>query len=152
MTGVRTVLGVLLLTGFAAAQAPMEMPALPSGNGGWLLHVSTRGGIMGNGAGEFAIASDGVMRCTRPCAPTAAEHFIGSLRDAVRLAANESWVSLPANSMCSDCLVTYVSLTIRNEDGTIDVVSASWDPTTRARLPHAVTRVTDLARQALSRP
>jgi hypothetical protein len=70
----------------------------------------------------------------------------------VRRAAGEPWIVLPPNSICRDCLITRVSLTIRNEDGMTSVFSAAWDPTTRAQLSPAVTRVTDLARQALSRP
>lgn len=130
----------------------MQILDLPGGTGGWLLHVSTRGGIMGNGAGDFMVASDGVLSCSRVCPASAAGDLLRALGDAVRQAANESWVSLPANSMCSDCLVTHVSLTMRNEDGTVRVVTASWDPTTRARLPQAVTSVTDLARRAAQAP
>lgn len=152
MVALRAALGVLLLAVPASPQTPMRVLDLPEGRGGWVLHVSSRGGIMGNGAGEFMIASDGVLSCSRPCPASAAGDLLETLREAVRQAANESWIAPPANSMCSDCLVTYVSLTMRNEDGVTHVVSASWDPTTRARLPRAVTRVTDLARQALSRP
>ena len=130
----------------------MQVLDLPGGAGGWVLHVSTRGGIMGNGAGEFMIASDGVMSCSRSCPAAAGNDLLRALRDEVRRAAGETWSVQPPHSMCMDCLVTHVSLTTRNEDGTPSVVSASWDPTTRARLPQTVTRVTDLARQALSRP
>ena len=155
MVRARIVLGILLLAMPLSAQtpAPMQILELPAGAGGWVLHVSTSGGIMGNGAGAFMIASDGVMSCSRSCPSSAATDLLRTLRDEVRRAAGESWIVLPPNSMCSDCLVTRVSLTIRNEDGTTSVVSAAWDPTTRARLPQAVTRATDLARQAaFSRP
>ena len=152
MVRARTVLGILLLAMPASAQTPMQVLDLPAGAGGWVLHVSTRGGIMGNGAGEFMIASDGVMSCNRPCPAAAGNDLLRALRDQVRRAAGETWSVQPPNSMCMDCLVTRVSLTTRNEDGTMNVVSAAWDPTTRARLPQAVTRVSDLARQALSRP
>lgn len=141
-------LALLLLSAPARAQAPLAVPAVPASAGGWVLHVSTGGGIMGNGAGEFALTSDGALQCTARCAASAAGHVMPTLRAQIREAAGLEWLQMPASSLCMDCLVTRVTLTLRNEDGTMTVVRASWDPTTRGKLPAGVVRAVDLAKSA----
>jgi hypothetical protein len=113
-----------------------------------VLHVSTGGGLTGNGAGEFAIASDGALQCSMRCAASAEESLMRTLREQVKHASGLEWLRLPASSLCMDCLVTRATLTLRNEDGTTMVVSAAWDPTTRGKLPAPVVRAIELARSA----
>jgi hypothetical protein len=121
----------------------------------WVLRVITRGGIMGNGAGEIQIASDGRTTCVAPrvCREFLAPESLRLLRAQIDAAQAAEWRQLPPGDICSDCQTTILELTRRHEDGTFSTVRASWDPVTRARLASDVTRVGDMARTAaLSRP
>ncbi len=141
------VVAVVAMAGPAAAQitAPLEVPTTA---GGWVLEVITRGGIMGQGAGEIVIASDGKIACggvkTRCPAAMAAES-LRSLQEQVRLAAVAPWQVRRGGTICSDCQTTTLVLTIRNADGTLTTTRAAWDPTTRAQLADDVVRIHDIA-------
>jgi hypothetical protein len=148
---------VLLVAGAIVAAGPAvraqvvaasPMMAVPDEPGGWMLHILTRGGIMGGGAGEVIILSDGRMTCRQPartCVPTIGADALVSLREQIRLASVEAWQTRQPATVCSDCLITDLALTSRNADGTLTTLRASWDPTTRAKLAAAITRVHDLA-------
>jgi hypothetical protein len=64
--------------------------------------------------------------------------------DQVRRASAVSWTLLPRSTTCMDCMTTRLVLTSRNADGTLTTLRASWDPTTRAKLPADVTRLHDM--------
>jgi hypothetical protein len=134
------------LTGppLAAQASDLE---LPEGPGGWVLRVRTSGGVMGQGVGDMEIASDGRLIClgqkTR-CRPVVAGEVMRAVLDQVRRASAATWLTLQPTTLCMDCVTTRLVLTSRNTDGTLTTLSASWDPTTRARLSGDVTRLHDM--------
>jgi hypothetical protein len=152
----RTAAAGLVLIAIAAAWSPVAaqngsaLLDVPAASGEWVLEIITRGGIMGQGAGDIVIASNGRIACTgtKPRCPAAiAAESLRLLRDQVRLAAVAPWQVLRDGSICSDCQTTTLVLTSRNADGTLTTTHAAWDPTTRARLSDDVVRVYDIAAQ-----
>ena len=144
-----TVVIVTCVTGWAPAQAQVDLE-VPAQAGGWVLRVSTTGGIMGQGAPDVVVASDGRLGCARApadCPPPLDVVVVRSLQDQIRLAAGEGWLTLLPSSLCRDCLATRMMLTMRNGDGTTTVMTAAWDPTTRGKLAAAIVRLHDLAAQ-----
>jgi hypothetical protein len=128
----------------AAQASDLELPEAP---GGWVLRVRTSGGIMSQGAGDMDIASDGRLIClgqNARCRPTVAGEAMRAMLDQVRRASATTWLTLQPTTLCMDCVTTRLVLTSRNADGTLTTLSASWDPTTRARLPGDVTRLHDM--------
>ena len=73
-----------------AAQTGGALLDVPAVSGDWVLEILTRGGVMGQGAGDIVIASDGRVACSgaKPrCPASIAAESLRSLRDQVRLAA-----------------------------------------------------------------
>ena len=106
---------------------------------------------MGTGSGDFVVSSDGRLSCgaIKPaCASDVTRDVLRSLEREVRAALPEAWLVLPPNSNCRDCLTTTLVLTSRNSDGTLSVMRAAWDPTTRAKLAGAIVNLHDLTRKA----
>ena len=150
----RTLVACAVVSAVAAAGPPVAAQTggalldVPAASGDWVLEITTRGGIMGQGAGEIVIASNGRVACggTKPRCPAAiAAESLRSLRDQVRLAAVAPWQVLRGSTICSDCQTTTLVLTSRNADGTLTTTHAAWDPTTRAKLSAEVVRVYDIA-------
>ena len=145
----RLTTAALIVTGVAAwapAQAQVNIEA-PAGAGTWVLRISTTGGIMGQGAPVVVITSDGRQGCARApvdCPPVLGAAALRSLHDQIRLAAGEGWLTVPANTLCRDCLTTTMRLTLHNGDGTTTMMTAAWDPTTRGRLAAAIGQLHDL--------
>jgi hypothetical protein len=131
-------------SGAAQSGASLEAPSIA---GGWVLRVSTHGGILGQQLGDIVIASDGRLSCPGPkarCAPAVAVEGLRSLHDQVRLASLETWLVLRPSGICSDCLTTTMVLTSREADGTLRTIRAVWDPTTRGQLAEPVGRIRDV--------
>ena len=124
----------------------------PDAPGSWVLQVISQGGIMGTGAGDFVIASDGTLSClnVRAQCPTAlAVSSLRQLEAGMRSAVSDVWQVFPPSSLCRDCLTTTLILTSRNADGTLSVMRAGWDPTTRSRLAAAIVQLHDLTLRAV---
>ena len=137
-----------------AAQTGSPLLEVPAASGEWVLEIITRGGIMGQGAGDIVIASDGRLSCGAKarCAAAVAAESLRSLQDQVRLAAVAPWQVLRGGTICSDCQTTTLVLTSRNADGTLTTTRAAWDPTTRGKLSAEVVRIHDLAAQLAQPP
>jgi hypothetical protein len=132
------------------APASFAQMAIPAEPGGWGLQILTRGGIMGKGAGEILMISDGRLSCQRPnggCVPTVTPAALRSLQEQIHVAANGPWQVLRPASICSDCLITDLVLTTRANDGSLITQRASWDPTTRRQQVPAIVQLHDLVTQ-----
>lgn len=141
------VVAVLLAGPAGAAQASEPALDLPEVPGGWVLRIRTSGGITGHGVGDIAIASDGQLQCLgqrAPCRSALAGEGMRAMLDQVGRASAATWSMLPPSTICMDCVTTQLVLTRRNADGTWTTLRASWDPTTRAKLPDDVTRLHDM--------
>jgi hypothetical protein len=143
-----TLVGAVVLVGPAvAAQSGGATLDVPAGAGSWVLQVITRGGIMGQGTGDFAITSEGRFRCVGQAPKCASAVAVDTMRDLlgqVRRASAASWSMLTPSTICMDCVTTQLVLTSRDGDGMLSTMRASWDPTTRGKLPDDVARLHDM--------
>lgn len=114
----------------APVQDPVTAMALPAGNGAWTVKVFTAGGYTGQGAGDFAVSSDGQVvcnsaKCDKP--PDTAE--LQRLVDGI-VTRNEG---VPATTpalvvpvVCSDCITWRLVLTHRDAMGLERTFYAAW--------------------------
>jgi hypothetical protein len=133
----------LLLSLFLTAQ--MIDMALPDGDNMWVVRVATTGGIVGTGIGNFSFSSEGKLACGREmqCVKEfrpADFHALIEVVQAGTLPATSSPVSL-----CNDCITRTITISRRDSMGVVHTFSASWDETTRSRLPAEVSRIYDAA-------
>jgi len=125
--------------------AQMIGMALPDGNDMWVVRVTTTGGILGTGVGNFSLSSEGKllceaeMQCMKEFRP-ADFHALIEVVQAGSLPASPSLVSL-----CRDCITRTITISRRDSMGVVHTFSASWDDTTRSRLPVEVSRIYDAA-------
>jgi len=123
----------------------------------WSVEVHTSGGLTGQGIGGFRLTAEGRLTCDskKPCdrqIPKPALQSIFGLIDSINL---ESWIRKPvtdplfqippAPSFCADCIVTSMTLRIRDSKLTEWTYQASWDPTTQSALPPDFKRIFDAA-------
>jgi len=112
---------------------------------------------LGQGIGGFRLTAEGRLTCDskKPCdrqIPKPALQSIFGLIDSINL---ESWIRKPvtdplfqippAPSFCADCIVTSMTLRIRDSKLTEWTYQASWDPTTQSALPPDFKRIFDAA-------
>ena len=129
---------------FGDAPSP---PALPDGDGAWVLQVVTRGGLSGRGKGTVTATSAGTVSCasgpTDACAVPSAPQFIKEIAMRIDGTMPSLWIgSTP--SLCSDCYVTMLVL-IRREAGSIHMYRSYWNDATRSQAPAGVLAIHDLA-------
>jgi len=127
--------------------APTEKaaPTRPDSRSDWTLEISTSGGLDGKGSGGFTLTSAGVLTCSLPkkCSgPTAAPTPVHGLVITANLppakqvsGSNPTVLSPVAAGICMDCVVTTMSLRIRESNGLEWTYSLSWDPTTLSSIP-----------------
>ena len=154
----RTIANLMLVTVLAVASADAqtnignELPPVFMGavepivppEGGWTLHVVTRGGLTGRGAGDFVIVSDGSLRRGDGITPMRAD-ALSPLARRIRVISPSLWTVGSRLGRCNDCYATLIVLTLRDPDGTPRSYAAFWDATTRGRIPAEVLQIYDLA-------
>ena len=121
---------------------PSQMPAFPTASGAWALEVVTGGGLTGL-TKRTMIDSDGMVACPQNCVAPARSRLelIGA---AVRSAEELIWTH-SVSEFCRDCMVTRLSLWIRNSDGSVRTFSALWDSVSVGSVPTAVRELHGLA-------
>ena len=134
-----------LLLIFTIATAQMIDMALPDGDNMWVVRVTTTGGIVGTGIGNFSFSSEGKLACGREmqCMKEfrpADFHALIEVVQAGTLPTPPSPVCL-----CNDCIMRSIIISRRDSMGVVHTFSASWDDTTRSRLPAEVGRIYDAA-------
>jgi hypothetical protein len=119
-------------------------PALPAGNGAWVIQVFTSGGFSGAGSGNIAVSSKGEIVCTsrKPACPDSfdvqpiqqlVDKFAGM--DLSRIVTSPN----PATpGICNDCINRRVILVWRDRIGLEHSFSASWDELTAAMVPREI--------------
>src|ERR1700722_7114770 len=125
-----TVLIASTLTGSAQTTPPI----LPAGDGAWILQVVTRGGLDGQGKGDLWITSKGELNCSRKemsCASEVTKKTADDLSGKISSLTPVVWSSPGAGSLCPDCLVVMMKLTIRVPGDSIQEFEANWDITTQ---------------------
>ena len=134
--------------GLSAAIRQIDPPITP---GAWVLQVVSRGGLDGNGTGDFILHSTGEAASTRPAAAALAPEVIAQLDQSIRGIPPSQWTPSTPSRLCSDCVVTLMHLTLRATDGSVQTYTTFWDPTSQAQVSPALVRIHDLARTAMRR-
>ena len=121
--------------------------ALGDAPGSWVVLVSTTGGFTGRGAGAVTVRSDGAAACDVPlqCAATAPADSIRQLASAILLARGLTWERPSSRSICNDCIVTTLTLYVRQADGTESRAVFTWDDVDAPQLPARVREIYDAA-------
>ena len=140
----RALIPILSLALFTA-QVPQL--ALPDGNRVWLVQVVTSGGLSGKGGGDFTVSSEGrivcslQLRCANDFKPSALQPLV-ELIHAVDLPTP----IVPIVSLCRDCITRTITVTSRDSTGVLRMYTASWDDTTKEKMPQEIIRIYDAAR------
>ena|SRR5689334_5457041 len=123
----------------------LASPALPNGNGAWVIRVFTSGGFSGAGNGNVAISSKGEIVCTSQKPPGCPKSFdvqpIQQLVDKFAGMDLSRIVTKPvpaAPGICNDCINHLVILVWRDRTGVEHSYSASWDELTASTVPREI--------------
>jgi hypothetical protein len=124
----------------------MQTPQLllPEGNGAWVVQINTIGGIVGAGVGDVAVSSEGKILCS---------HEI-KCPDAFKFSDIQPWIETfqtlvlpvppPATvSLCRDCITRTISVRWRDSMGVFHTYTATFDETTKGKLPPEVAKLYD---------
>src|SRR5262245_35570546 len=111
-------------------QAPLVTPfpqmVLPDGNGVWVIHVVTSGGLTGTGAGNFSISSEGKVACSDvQCFEKFAVSEFNPLVEVLR--ANLPSPGPSPLMLCNDCIRRTITISRRDALGVVTTYTASWD-------------------------
>ena len=122
----------------APARSPENQPSPPPA--GWVIEVTSSGGITGRGKGGVVAQWDGTLACTPPLAPCGKALTGESL---VKLEALVNALTAPnepaaSRGVCSDCFVTTLVVKRPAADGGVVVMSYRWNDVEFAALPPAV--------------
>jgi hypothetical protein len=152
------------------AQAPVQPASQenvasvlgPDSRAEWTVTISTSGGFDGRGQGSYSITSAGGLSCfsTTPCNRQIQKPALQSLEGFINSATLPQALQLPGTllpipvqtspSVCFDCIVTTMSLRIRDSKSIEWTYRWSWDVTTQANVPVDFIRIfqaaSDLAR------
>ena len=118
--------------------------ALPDGNGGWVVQVVTSGGFSGTGGGDFTISSQGKILCSAQM--SCPKNFvIADFQPLVEIIRPDVLPVLPPAvvSLCRDCITRTITIRRRDSIGVVHTYTASWDDTTKSKLPQEVIRIYD---------
>ena len=123
----------------------LASPALPVGNGVWVIRVFTSGGFSGAGHGNIAISSKGEIVCTMQKPAACPKSFevqpIQQLVDKFAGMDLSRIVDQPvpaAPGICNDCINRLVILVWRDRTGVKHSYSMSWDELTAAMVPREI--------------
>src|SRR4030095_12507694 len=142
-------MGALIsIIGLAVVTAQLPQLALPDGNSAWLVQVVTSGGLLGKGGGDFAISSEGKIVCSLQlrCAPDFKPSNLQPLVEVIH-AADLPTPAVPIVSLCRDCITRTITVSSRDSAGILRVYTASWDDTTKDKMPPEIIRIFDAARE-----
>jgi hypothetical protein len=144
------VLAILWIFLAVSTSSPQEAgkalasPALPAGNGAWVIRVFTSGGFSGAGNGNVAISSKGEIVCTtqKPACPESFEvQPIQQLVDKFAALDLSRMVTSPipaAPGTCNDCINRRVTLIWRDQTGLEHSYTVAWDELTAAMVPREI--------------
>src|SRR5262245_8121875 len=124
----------ILILALFTAQAPQL--ALPDGNSTWLVQVVTSGGLLGKGGGDFTISSEGrivcslQLRCVNDFKPLDLQPLVDVIHGV-----DLPTPTVPIVSLCRDCITRTITVTSRDSTGVLRVYTASWDDTTKEKMP-----------------
>jgi hypothetical protein len=136
---------MLFLSIALAVLTQMPAPALPDGNGSWLIEVVTSGGFTGAGIGSWTLSSQGALSCPTElqCPKNFNASALQSLIDPIRpeIFAPPQKVSITA--ICSDCITRTLTITQRDSKGIVRIHTVSWNEVNRSQVPQEVLRLYD---------
>jgi hypothetical protein len=130
-----------------ASQEYITPVSKPDSRTDWTVTISTSGGFSSEGRGTFSVTSAGVFTCssTTPCnrqiqkpALQSLESFVNSanLPSALQISDRNLRIPIqPSPNVCADCIVTALSLRIRDSKGIEWSYTMSWDVTTQSNVP-----------------
>jgi hypothetical protein len=152
-TGVIALIIFLVIRLHIEAQAPVTPVLIPDSRAVWTISILTSGGLDGRGQGGFNVTSAGEFTCnsTVPCtrqiqkpALQPLEGFIHSATLPQALQFSDIIPPFPIQtspSVCFDCIVTTMSLRIRDSKGVEWNYAWSWDVTTQSSVPTEFMRI-----------
>lgn len=129
------------------AQTPALPATSPDSRAVWTVSILTSGGLDGRGQGGFSVTSAGDFTCnsTTPCARQIQKPALQSLAGFINSATLLQTLQMPeiippfpvqtSPSVCFDCIVTTMSLRIRDSKGVEWTYAWSWDVTTQTSVP-----------------
>jgi hypothetical protein len=135
------------------AQSPASPEASPDSRAEWTVTISTSGGFDGRGRGGFSVTSSGEFTCssTTPCTRQIQKPALQPLEGFVNSATLPQVLQTPGlippfpvqtrPSVCFDCIVTTMSLRIRDSKGIEWTYNWSWDVTTQSSVPTDYMRI-----------
>jgi hypothetical protein len=132
---------IVVLTFVLQTQLPFM--ALPEGNGAWVVRVVTTGGLMGIGSGDFTFSSEkkimcsAQIQCPKEFKASDLQPLIEGIQPDILLPV------VPVVSLCRDCITRTMTIRRRDPSGLEQTFTASWDDTTKARLPREVIQIYD---------
>jgi hypothetical protein len=130
-----------------ASPTSVTAVATPDERADWTMEVRTSGGLTGKGAGGFTLTSAGALICSapKPCVRTLQPTDMQSLAAMVRSMDLLKWMRVPGSnrsfhipvpeSVCSDCIVTTMVLSLRDSKTLEWTYTATWDSTTQPAIP-----------------
>jgi hypothetical protein len=112
--------------------------------GAWIVQVVTRGGILGTGSGDFAVSSEGKISCWRDVR-CPKDFRVSDLRPLIEQVQSGTLPApvFPVVGFCSDCITRTITISRRDSMSIVHTYTASWDDTTKSRLPQEVVRIYD---------
>jgi hypothetical protein len=142
-------MGALIsIIGLTIVTAQLPQLALPDGNSAWLVQVVTSGGLMGKGGGDFTISSEGRIVCSLQlkCAQDFKPLNLQPLVEVIH-AVDLPTPAVPIVSLCRDCITRTITVSSRDSAGVLRVYTASWDDTTKDKMPREIIRIYDAAKE-----
>ena len=130
-----------------ASQENVTPVSGPDSRAEWTVTISTSGGFDGRGQGGFSVNSAGGLTCssTTPCSHQIQKPALQSLEGFINSAALPQPIPLAgptlpipvqvSPSVCLDCILTTMSLRIRDSKGIEWAYAWSWDVTTQSSVP-----------------
>jgi len=137
---------IILAVAFASVLfAQIPQMAIPDGNDMWVVQVVTSGGLLGAGSGDVAISSEGKIVCSREmrCPNSFPLSDFQPLVEIIQTGTLPVPLPPAVVSLCRDCIMRTIRISRRDSMGVVHYYTASWDDTTKDRLPREVIRIYD---------
>src|SRR5579864_8799955 len=118
----------LILT-IALLFGQLPQMVLPDGNNSWVVEVFTSGGFSGSGTGNIAVSSAGQILCSSPemhCKKTFTASTLLPLIETIPRG-TVTISGRPTTSICNDCASRTMVITRRDNVGSVQTYTASWD-------------------------
>jgi hypothetical protein len=136
-----------------ASQENVTHVSVPDSRAEWAITIATSGGFDGRGQGGFNLTSAGGFTCSSaaPCTRQIQKLELQSVDGFINSATLPPLVQLSGiippfpvqttPSVCFDCIVTTMSLRIRDSKGVDWFYAWSWDVTTQSSIPADLMRI-----------